>query len=202
MGLTLHYRGRFKAQAALPEMIAEVKNIAEVNSWRYTIFNEEFPEPELQSNPIQETLYGMIMNIPQCEPVFLCFASDLHLVNPVWLEPASQGQLEDQEMLYLVFTKTQYAGAEIHKKIVHLLKYISQKYFDDFIVADDGQYWETGDPLILDQQFKQYNQYLSAVQTSIGSMPASVNESPDELVNRIVQLLKNNPDFKGLDEEK
>jgi len=202
MGLTLHYRGRFKPQASLPEMIVEVKNIAEVNSWKYIIFNEEFPEPEIQNNPVQETLYGMIINIPQCEPVFLSFASNLHLVNPVWLESASQGELEDQEMLYLVFTKTQYAGAEVHKKIVHLLKYLSHKYFEDFIVADDGQYWETGDPLILDQQFKQYNQYLSALQTSIGSLPASVDESPDELVNRIVQLLKNNPDFKGLDEEK
>ena len=200
MGLTLHYRGRFKQQASLHDMIVEVQNIAEVNTWSYSIFNEEFPAPGLPVYPIQDELYGMILNIPHCEPVFLCFASDFNLANPVWLEAASQGKLEDPEMLYLVFTKTQYAGAEIHKKVVHLFKYLSHKYFDDFIVADDGQYWETGDPLILDQQFNQFNHYLSALQSRIGSMPTSGDESPDELVNRIVQLLKNNPDFKGLGE--
>lgn len=201
MGLTLHYRGQFKPQASLSEMIAEVKNIAEVNSWSYTIFTEEFPEADKDSDVIRDELYGLIVNLPQCEPVFLCFASDRHLANPVWLEQASQGKLEDKEMLYLLFTKTQYANAEAHKKIVHLLKYLSAKYFDEFIVVDDGQYWETGDPLVLDRQFKRHHQALSSLSDQISTLSTDGDESPDELVNRIVQLLKNNPDFKGLDEQ-
>jgi hypothetical protein len=202
MGLTLHYRGQFKAQASLPDMIAEVKNIADVNSWNYTIFSEEFPENNGDSDLVSDELYGLIVNLPQCEPVFLCFSSDRRLANPVWLDQASRGELEDKEMLYLLFTKTQYADADSHKKIVHLLKYLSSKYFDEFIVVDDGQYWETGDPLILDEQFKRHNLALSALSDRLTNLSTSGDESPDELVNRIVQLLKNNPDFRGLDENK
>jgi len=200
MGLTIHYRGHFNWQSSLPELIAEVKSIAEVNQWHYTIFNEKFPNLPEENELIKNELYGLIVSLPECEPVFLCFASDRRLANPVWLDLASQGQLEDEELLYLVFTKTQYAGVEAHKKIIHLLKYLSHKYFDEFKVSDEGQYWETGDEILLNEQFNKYNQYLSSFTTQIGSMSTQADESPDELVNRIVQLLKNNPNFKGLGE--
>ena len=44
MGITIHYRGRFNKDAFLSQMVHEVKDIAEVCEWDYTVFNEEFPE--------------------------------------------------------------------------------------------------------------------------------------------------------------
>jgi len=55
------------------------------------------------------------------------------------------GHLDDKsssDFLYMLFTKTQYAGKETHKLIINMLRYISQKYFSAFNVKDDSLYWE------------------------------------------------------------
>lgn len=200
MGLTIHYRGRLDPRASLPDLMEEVKNIAEVNAWAYILFQDEFPEHGYSDKDIKNELFGLIVNIPECEPLFLCFTSDRRLANPVWLDLAGSGNLKDEELLYLVFTKAQFAGIEAHKKIVHLLKYLSRKYFEEFTVWDDGQYWETGDDQILASQFNKYDHILGAFSERLASITLDGNETANDLVDRIVQLLKNNPGFKGLDE--
>ena len=41
------------------------------------------------------------------------------------------------------FVKTQFAGADIHIKVVELIKELG-KYFENLEVSDEGEYWETG----------------------------------------------------------
>lgn len=197
MGLMIHYQGHFNPKASLVEMIDEVNNIAEINEWSTTVFNKNFPD---QSGSAQKKLlYGLILSLPESESVFLCFTADRRLANPVWLD-ADTSNLEAEDLLHSLFTKTQYAGIEMHKKIVHLLKYLSAKYFDEFSVIDEGGYWETGDGKVLEENFNKYHSILNAFTSQLKDLPVQYDESPDELVNRIVQLLKNNPNFKGLEE--
>jgi len=62
-----------------------------------------------------------------CEPVRLEFDRDLYV----------------QE-----YTKTQFAGVDMHLKVVELLR-VLKPFFRALRVQDEGEYWETGDVRIL-----------------------------------------------------
>ena len=64
----------------------------------------------------------MISIAEDCDPVRLEFDSDLYV----------------QE-----FTKTQFAGVQVHMKVLELLKAL-RPLFRDLSVEDEGEYWETG----------------------------------------------------------
>jgi len=50
MGLSIHYSGSFNPAASLQEMIDEVKAIAKVCKWQYTIYETTFPEQNESRN--------------------------------------------------------------------------------------------------------------------------------------------------------
>jgi hypothetical protein len=53
--------------------------------------------------------------------------------------------LEFDEILFAQgYTKTQFAPADTHVKVVELLRSL-QAFFIDLKVYDEGEYWETGD---------------------------------------------------------
>ena len=71
----------------------------------------------------------------------------------------------------MLSVKTQYAGIEIHKLIIHLLKYLSGKYLQDFKVIDEGEYWETGDEKLLQDTFKRYTDLIESFASSLETYP-------------------------------
>ena len=50
---------------------------------------------------------------------------------------------------------------------VILTTLLSQKYFQDYELTDEGNYWETGDESILEKNFKTYNDLVDGVAHSI-----------------------------------
>ena len=96
---------------------------------------------------------------------------------------------KDKMYLYMLSSKTQYAGSTIHKIIIHLLKYLSQKYFQDFQLTDEGGYWETGDEKLLEKNFKAYNDLLDGVVYSIKNYPINNAESFTDYFERIIKML-------------
>ncbi len=83
MGLTIHYNGKFNEKASLAGMIEEVKDIAEIYNWQYTIYESQFPERSSDNDSFpkgmdshNENIYGIIFLPPECEPVFLTFLSN------------------------------------------------------------------------------------------------------------------------------
>ncbi len=87
MGLSIHYSGRFRNPVSLSEMIEEVKDIAEFNKWKYSIFDEQFPENTFAKSSYNQDVYGICITPPKCETISLSFLSNgrmsdlLHLKN-------------------------------------------------------------------------------------------------------------------------
>ena len=191
MGLSIHYSGSFNPVASLADMIEEVKEIAEIYHWKYFVFEQAFPENSLGKEEYNEDIYGICFTPPGCETVSLSFLSNGRMSDLVHLK--SFGMDENQEersCLYALSVKTQYAGIEIHKLIIHLLKYLDKKYWLDFKVTDEGQYWETGDEELLKETFKRYTDLMDNFATSIEIYPMHHGESFIDYFERLLKQMR------------
>jgi hypothetical protein len=59
----------------------------------------------------------------------------------------------DRDLYVQEFTKTQFAGAEYHLKVIDLLRTV-QPLFQELKVDDEGEYWDTGDQAVLQDHLK------------------------------------------------
>jgi hypothetical protein len=91
-----------------------------------------------------------------------------------------------QKYLYMLSTKTQYGGIKTHMLIIHLLKYLSNKYLQTFRLTDEGKYWETGDEKLLEDSFKRYNDLLNSVADALETFPMETGESMEEYLSRLL----------------
>jgi len=190
MGLSIHYKGNFKKEASLQEMIEEVKDIAEIYTWEYTIYETAFPQNSFTEEEYDGCLYGISFTPAKCETISLTFLSNGKMCSNSALACFGNSNNEKyKQYLYLLSTKTQFAGSTTHKIILHLLKYISQKYLNYFELSDEGNYWETESEAILEQNFKIYNDALNSFEISIKSHPINNNESFTEYFDRIIKTL-------------
>lgn len=85
-----------------------------------------------------------------------------------------------------MFVKTQFAGYEIHITIILLLKYLEKKYFKNFTVLDEGEFWETGNTGLLIDNFKRYTTLLNSITASLEINDRKQGESIEEYFKRIV----------------
>ncbi len=102
---------------------------------------------------------------------------------------AIQKNKEEAEYLYMLSTKTQYAGIEIHKLVIHLLKYLSEKYLQDFALMDEGEYWETGDEKLLGDAFKRYTFLIESFTSSIENYPKKAGESFETYFEKLLKQM-------------
>jgi|SRR5450631_774180 hypothetical protein len=190
MGLSIHYSGSFKAEASLQAMIEEVKDIAEIYKWKYNIYNDAFPVDSIGKKIYNQNIYGISFTPPNCETVCLCFLSNGKMSSPSHLVFfGNSTNKEEAGYLYMLSVKTQYAGIETHKLIIHLLKYVSAKYLQDFIVNDEGEYWESGDEKLLQDTFKRYTDLIENFSSSIENYPIKPGESFETYFERILKVI-------------
>jgi hypothetical protein len=98
---------------------------------------------------------------------------------------------EDNQMyLYMLSTKTQFAGPKTHMVIIHLLKYLSDKYLQEFQLTDEGNYWETGDEKILLDTFKKYTDLLNSVSDALDTFPVNSEETMDDYFLRLLEYIQ------------
>ena len=143
--------GKFDSEASLPQMVEEVKEIAGIYGWRYHVFEENFLPNSFDEESYNDKIYGISFTPPNCEPVNLCFLSNGRMSCPGNLKVFGYSTKEDyKKYLYMLSTKTQFSGSNIHKIIIQLFKYLNKKYFKEFEVFDEGHYWESGDEKLLD----------------------------------------------------
>ena len=172
MGLSINYSGSFKNGASLEAMIEEVKDIAEIYDWKYTIKNTRFPKNTFGELEYDGKLYGISFTPPNSETISLTFLSNGKMCCGARLEFFGNSDNENDKLyLYMLCSKTQYAGSITHKIIIHLLKYLSQKYFQGFQLTDEGNYWETEDESLLEKNFKTYNDLVDGVAHSVKNYP-------------------------------
>lgn len=178
MGLSIYYNGKFNPSASLGEMIEEVKDIAEINKWEYHIFENEFPKTTLGKAGFNSKIYGICFTPPECETVDIAFLSNGRMscaANLQFYGKAVKGP--EKDYLYMLSVKTQYAGIEIHKQVIHIFKYLAPKYFLSFEMKDEGKYWETGDEKLLHEIFKKYDALISRFTSGLEHIPINPGES-------------------------
>lgn len=191
MGLTIHYSGRFNPAASLPAMIEEVKDIVSIYKWPYNIYETEFVKNELGKTKYTDKVYGISFTPPECETVSIQFLSNGRMSNEVNLEIYGNSKIRhEKKFLYMLFTKTQFAGMEIHKLVVHLLKHIEKKYLLDFKVNDEGEYWNTLDEKMLAERFTIYNMLLDDFTTALEIFPVGKGERFDKYFMRLMKEVK------------
>lgn len=191
MGLTIHYNGKFNPSASLRELIEEAKDVAEIYNWKYHIYETEFSPNDFGKESYNDKIYGIIILPPNCEPVYLTFLSNGRMSTEHNLE--FWGKSEDEKeknYLYMLFTKTQFAGIHVHKLIINLFRYLSQKYFSEFNMFDEGKYWETKDEKLLEEIFKRYNDIFDQFENALETIPLKPNESFDEYFQRLFETIK------------
>lgn len=190
MGLTIHFSGSFNPNASLASMIEEVEDVAKTYNWPYHIFETEFEIKDLNTDTFNDNIYGIGFTPPGCDTVFLCFLSNGKMSSPVHLQ--LYGSLtgeKDKEYLYYCFVKTQFAGYGIHMIIIHLLKHLERRYFKNFTVQDEGEYWATGDEERLKEIFIRYTFIIDSFAASLEANDRNEGESTEEYIKRIAMKI-------------
>ena len=145
MGVTIHFEGQLAGEAAYQDLVRLVSSLADAKGWRtepitadeVTLLRVGDEEDWNYTGPAK----GVILYVHEdCDPIRLEFDRDLYV----------------QE-----FTKTQFAGPQIHLDVLKLLKGI-EPFFRSLKVEDEGEWWETRDIQILREHFSSSQKAIEA----------------------------------------
>lgn len=184
MGLSIHYSGYISNLKFIKTLTEEVIDICTDLGWDFkTINNFEID--------------GIAFWPEKSEPIFLTFNKDGRLLSPVNIlaKDIFDGERVEKELIFTTSTKTQYAGIEAHIATIKLLRHLSKKYMQDFMLVDEGLYWETNDEKILQDSFKRYIEIIAIFCEALKEVSSVPGESAESLGDRIEKLLRNK--FRG-----
>lgn len=139
MGVTVHFEGRLKTSNDFEKVIdigrnlamrknAEIINLDSDNKILHRVKDEKEWDYEGKVRGIQFLVHE------NSDPIFLEFDKDFYI----------------QE-----YCKTQFAGISTHIELIQLLRDI-EPFFEELIVIDEGEFWETSDINILEQKFEDF----------------------------------------------
>jgi len=72
-----------------------------------------------------------------------------------------------------------------------LFQYLNSKYFADFKLSDEGQYWETNDETVLKANFKRYTELIEGFASAIVNYPIQSGENIESYFGRVMKLIHN-----------
>lgn len=193
MGLSFHYKGKLKKPQSLKKLIEEVTDICIANKWKFSVFDEAFPNNTFTAEPNRDHIYGICFTPPKCETVGLTFLSNGKICAFYNLELNKKLEnLEDDIYLYYLSVKTQYCGPEIHKILISIFDYLNKNYFEDFEFTDEGQFWETRDEKLLEEIFNRYSNLISNLGSALEHIPILEGESIENYILRMAEIVKKN----------
>ena len=168
MGVTIHFEGQLDDEAAYRRLIDVATACAQKQGW--------LTEP-IESE--QKTLLRVRdeEDWDYCGPVKGVLIYPHEDWDPVRLE-------FDRDFYIQEFTKTQFAGAPVHLRVLEFLTAI-KPFFSKFRVEDEGEYWETGDVQVLMEHMNRVQHVIDAELRKNPSARMKVKE-PD---GRIIDLI-------------
>ena len=192
MGLSIYYNGKFNPQASLSAMIEEVKDVAIACNWEYHIYQETFPT-SVNTDTYNNNIYGISLTPPECAEITFTFLSNRRMTTSTLLKFYGKTEEQDESpLLYMLSSKTQFAGPDIHKFIIEFFRYLHKKgYFENLEITDDGKYWETSDEKQLDEIFKTQTDMLESFSLAIESSPKDESEDFEHYFSRLMEMIQN-----------
>jgi hypothetical protein len=205
MGLTIHYSAQLKNMDLLPQFVEEVEDICQALGWKSERVSEvfkmkdkglKFVPPLL--DPINISLEGIVFYPPKCEPVLFDFLSSGWTSSNIHLRLAKEYQKLDKykefrdlpKLVYMMHSKTQYAGPDTHIALIKLFKYLEKKYFTSMHVGDEGNYWETMDESVLLSRFEEYTSLINSVKGALEKEDWAITHQPFTLTSKMDDLLE------------
>ncbi|ANI89533.1 hypothetical protein A9P82_09660 [Arachidicoccus ginsenosidimutans] len=178
MGLSIYYGGHLKKAELLPALIGEVKDVAKIYNWKYHIYNTVFPDNQFNTQTSFDDIYGISFTPPNCETISFSFLSNGKMVCPSRVNFFAHSKGEEERLwIYTTSVKTQYAGVVFHQFIIHFFKYLNNKYFNNFKMSDESNYWETNDEETLKMQFKIYDTLMDNFMLALETFPVQKDEN-------------------------
>lgn len=153
MGVTIHFEGQLLGEPAYHDLLEAAASFAKQQAWlTETIESEQTTLLRVRDEKDWDycgPVKGMLIYPHEdCDPVRLEFDRDLYI----------------QE-----FTKTQFAGAEVHLKVLELLAVI-KPFFSQLKIEDEGEYWETGNLQLLTEHM---NRARNAIEEEARKYPSA-----------------------------
>lgn len=168
MGLTIFYSGKIRDMRLLPALTEEVKDICNDLNW---LSGDLKPAPEIP-------LVGFQFHPPGCEPIWLTFREDGVLADPVYyIFKDDSFSMPSPEVEFLPYAVTLFAGPDAHMALIKLLKYLSRKYFEDFNLIDDSEYWETGDADLCEIYFESIAEWMDDLSQKLDNLDDRAGDS-------------------------
>lgn len=140
MSITIHFGGKLSSIKILDELLAFVAYYATDKDW---VFSELKEDSETNIEPWEKAI--ILQTDMNVESIFIHF---------------------DETLTFQTFCKTQFGGVEAHVDIIEFLHEI-EKFFIDFWVMDEGDYWQTNDELLLKEKMDTMSTILGAVEKSL-----------------------------------
>jgi len=199
MGVSIHYRGQLNDKALLPDLIDEIRDIANTLDWPTTILDDDWttpPNASMQNAGVIEGNLGLkgigFAPHPKSESLSLFFDRDGSLRCPMSMLLILDGTIKPEDAWISV--KTQFSNPDTHIWVIGLLKYLKKKYISSLEVSDEGGYWDTGDRKELERRMNFINEKIDSLSASLSSssMGDLSNLSADEIAKRIEKFFLDN----------
>jgi hypothetical protein len=192
MGLSFHYSGSIIEPKLLPELSEEVLDIAKIYGWKSSIYGTSFSNNSLSGiNEYSDEIFGVSITPPECETIFFCFLSNGRMSSPAHLKFFGKSEDQDENpFLYLISVKTQFSNPLIHATIIQIFRHLNQRYFSDFKLSDEGEYWETNNEEILKSNFAKYDALLDSFHLGLETLPMKANENFEDYFRRLFELIE------------
>jgi hypothetical protein len=148
MGISFYFSGTISHLTLIPSLAAELADICQSLRWRFCIISE----------PNVYQLNGIQFIPLNADPVFLTFLPNGRLC---WPRHLSFQKLLIRNALipeeFYAKVETQQAGPAVHMYLIKLFRFLQGKYFSEFRLIDEGDYWETSNEVALRKHFEHYD---------------------------------------------
>lgn len=90
----------------------------------------------------------------------------------------------DRDLYIQEYCKTQFSGVSTHIEVIQFLREI-EPHFDNLVIVDEGEFWESNDIKVLEQKF---DDFFNAFDKAIKENPKL--KGPFRLQGRIIDLME------------
>ena len=180
MGLSIYYSGQLRDVSLIPAIVEEVIDICDGLQWRCEIFETSIKYP----------LSGVVFCPAGSEDIWLTFLSDGCLASPESLYDIIGNRLVLSKDL-LITSVVQFAGPDVHMRLIQMLRYLSNKYFRYLNMTDESEYWKTGDPERCRDWYLMFDSWMKNVSLDLGKLDGRGHEGGQTYQQRLEDLFRN-----------
>lgn len=185
MGVTIHYGGRIKSIELVDDLVDEMVEICNANEWKYQIIGSEKPTNPTEDHSLPH-LKGISFGPDKSESISFTFTESGQLLSPMVAMFQQHEPEQTKDMVHHAFTKTQFAGPDFHIKIVNIMKYVASKYFDEWHVNDESNYYQTEDRDHLIECMGIIDRSLAALNDAFDAHGADMSSKSEEEIKDFI----------------